>query len=85
MEFPLYWQTDMPLVLFKYVYMCELIMMKKNTRNNRYPFHPLKVDKILSMVLADKEILLVLHGLKSSFPLPKSRFLLLYYSYSRPL
>jgi hypothetical protein len=31
-------------------------MMRKNTRNKRYPFHPLTVDKILSMVLADMEI-----------------------------
>jgi hypothetical protein len=89
----------MPLVLSTYIYMCKLIMARKNTRNNRYPFHPPKVDKILSTVLANKEILYVLHGqvqlqlgrkssfrpLKSSFLPPKSRFPLLYYSYSRPL
>ncbi len=29
---------------------------RKNTRDNRYPFHSLTVDKILSMVLANKKI-----------------------------
>ncbi len=99
LEFPPFWQTYMPLVLSTYIRMCKQIMTRKNTKNNRYPFHPPKLDKILSTVLANKEILYVVHGqvqlwlgqrssfwpLKSSFPLPKSRFLLLYYSYSRIL
>jgi hypothetical protein len=47
---------DMPLILSTNVHTCKLSMIEKNTSNNRYPFHPLTVDKILSTVLANKEI-----------------------------
>jgi hypothetical protein len=46
----------MPVVLSMYVHKCKLSMTRKNTRNDRCPFHPLMVDKILSTVLANKEI-----------------------------
>jgi hypothetical protein len=56
LEFLPFWQTNMPVVLSTYVHMDEFSMMRKNTRKDKYPFHPQMVDEISSMILADKEI-----------------------------
>ncbi len=57
LEFPTFWQTDMPVVLSTYVHTCKLSITRKNSRNKRYPFHPLMVDNILSTVLELKRYL----------------------------
>jgi hypothetical protein len=47
---------DMPMVLSTCIHTDELSMTRKNTKNDTYPLHQQTVNKILSMILADKEI-----------------------------